>query len=224
LIVLVLLLQAFRVWAQEPATDPAALDWSPIDAAVQAQIAAGKMPGAVVVVGDAHRVWLRRSYGLRSRWPQSEPMTPDTVFDLASLTKVVATTTAVMQLVEQEKLSLDEPAARYWPAFAAHGKGRITVAQLLSHTSGLRPDLDLRGAWSGRPAALQRVIEETPIAEPGRKVIYSDINFLVLGELVKRVSTWSLDAYCRRFIFKPLGMDDTRFLPDRQLLPRIAPT
>lgn len=206
------------------AADFAQQDWTPVDAAVRAQIAAGQLPGAVLVVGDAEHTWLRRAWGLRASDPRAEPMTVDTVFDLASLTKVVATTTAVLQLVEQSLLQLDAPASRYWPAFATAGKQSITVRQLLAHTSGLRADLDLRNEWSGREEALRRVLAEMPVAPPGTRALYSDINFIVLGELVRRVSKQPLDVYARRHIFAPLGMRDTTFAPPSKWLPRIAPT
>ena len=206
------------------AGDPALQDWTPIDAAVRAQIAAGRLPGAVLVFGDAEHVWLRRAWGARAREPQTEAMTVDTIFDLASLTKVVATTTAVLQLVEQGVLQLDTPAARYWPDFSANGKQDITVRELLAHRSGLRAGLDLSGEWTGRPEALRRVLKETPVVPSGTRFLYSDINFLVLGELVRRVSGLSLEAYARRRIFEPLGMRDTGFRPSRPTRRRVAPT
>lgn len=202
----------------------AQIDWAPLDAAVQAQIEAEALPGAVIVIGDAQGIWLRRAYGQRTRPPAPEAMTTDTVFDLASLTKVVATTTAVMQLVERGRLQLDAPVARYWPAFAAQGKDKITVAQLLAHTSGLRPSLESGRPWSGTRAGLALVAAERPRAPPGSRMVYSDINFIVLGELVQRASGLALPAYAARHIFGPLGMRDTRFLPPASWAPRIAPT
>jgi len=200
------------------------MDWSPVDSAVRAQIAAGAMPGAVLVFGDAEHMWLRKAWGEQARVPRSEPMTVDTVFDLASLTKVLATTTAILQLAERGQLQLDLPVVHYWPDFAAHGKGDITVRQLLAHRSGLRVDLDLREEWTGRQAALRRVVQESPIAAPGTRTVYSDINFMVLGEIVERVSGQALATYVQRHIFKPLGMVDTGFRPSRSKRPRIAPT
>jgi uncharacterized protein YbbC (DUF1343 family) len=199
-------------------------DWTPIDAAVRAQIAAGRLPGAVLVFGDAEHVWLRRAWGARAREPRTQAMTVDTIFDLASLTKVVATTTAVLQLVEHGRLQLDAPAAHYWPGFAANGKQSITVRELLSHRSGLRAGLDLAGEWAGRAEALRRVLEETPVVPPGTRSLYSDINFIVLGELVRRVSGLPLEVYAQRRIFDPLGMHDTGFRPSRHSRRSVAPT
>lgn len=193
-----------------------------IDSIVQEEIAAGRLPGAVVLVGDRDRVLYRRAFGSRQLRPERLPMTEDTIFDLASLTKPVATTTAIMQLAEAGKLDLEQPAARYWPDFAAHGKADITLRQLLTHYSGLRADLDLRKKWSGRETALRLIVQERPETAPGSRYLYSDINFEVLGEVVARVSGQSLDTYCQEHIFTPLGMRDTAFIPRDS--PRIAPT
>jgi uncharacterized protein YbbC (DUF1343 family)/CubicO group peptidase (beta-lactamase class C family) len=195
-----------------------------IDAVVGEEIAAGRIPGAVVLVGHEGRTVYARAFGDRSVTPRRQPMTEDTVFDLASLTKVVATATAVMQLVEAGTLDLDAPAARYWPAFADHGKERITIRELLTHRSGLRPDLETRGHWSGYGAALARLAAERPVAAPGTRFIYSDVNFAVLGELVHRASGSPLDAYCAAHVFAPLKMRATAFRPPRAWQERIAPT
>ncbi|HEX5357315.1 MAG TPA: serine hydrolase [Aquabacterium sp.] len=195
-----------------------------IGAAVRAQMDAGAMPGAVVLIGNEEGVQFKQAYGWRASQPEREAMSTDTVFDLASLTKAVATTTAVMQLVERGRLKLDAPVARYWPAFAANGKRDITVAQLLAHTSGLRPDLDSNPPWTGYQTGLHKVIAEKPQTPPGTRMVYSDINFIVLGELVQRVSQLSLPDYAERHIFHPLGMRDTRFLPPAEMRQRIAPT
>lgn len=200
--------------SKQPAHDTLADRLGPaIGAAVRAQMDAGKLPGAVVIIGNEDGVQFRQAYGWRALQPDREAMGTDTVFDLASLTKAVATTTAVMQLVERGKLKLDAPVARYWPAFAANGKGTITVADLLAHSSGLRPDLDDSPPWSGYQAGLQKVIAEMPKTPPGTRMVYSDINFIVLGELVQRVSGHSLPDYAQRHIFTPLGMKDTTFEP-----------
>lgn len=184
-----------------------------IEAIVHEEIDAGRLPGAVVMVGDADAVHFRRAFGARQVRPERLPMTEDTVFDLASLTKPVATATAILQLVESGKLDLDAPVARYWPEFTDNGKAAITPRQLLTHYSGLRADLDLKPAWSGTDAARRLILAERPVAPPGSRYRYSDINFEVLGELVQRVSGLPLDVYCERHIFAPLGMRDTAFRP-----------
>lgn len=199
------------------------LDWAPLDAAVRGQIAAGTVPGAVAVIGDADHVWLRQAWGLRSAGPSPELMTVDTVFDLASLTKVVCTTIAVLQLAERDQLDLDVPVARYWPAFAAGGKSAITARQLLSHSSGLRPGLSLQAA-DGPGQVQDRLLAERPVAAAGSRLVYSDLNFLALGLLVQRIAGRPLDRQCEARVFRPLGMRDTGFRPPASLRPRIAPT
>ena len=200
------------------------LDRDAIEWVVEREIDGGRIPGAVVLIGDRDRILYRRAFGHRALKPQPEAMTEDTRFDLASLTKVVATTTAALQLIEQGKLGLEDPVARYWPQFAAYGKAAITVRQLLTHTSGFPADLDLAQPWSGRDTALRLVASERPIAPPGTRYVYSDINFIALGKIVQRVSGVALDVYCRRHIFAPLGMSRTSFTPSPTEQARIAPT
>lgn len=182
------------------------------------------MPGAVLLVWHNGRVLYFKAFGNRALEPRREAMTVGTIFDLASLTKVVATTTAVMQLIEQGKVRLNDPVATYLPEFAQNGKQDITVRQLLTHFSGLPGDLDLTVAWQGHDTALQMAFAQKPVFAPGSRFVYSDINFITLGALVERVSGMSLDAYCAKHIFQPLGMIHTRFLPPAAWVPRIAPT
>ena len=202
-------LQALPLYARDAAEHK--LD--AIAPVVEEAIRAGKCPGAVVLIGHAGKVEYRRAFGYRSLVPKKIVMTPDTIFDLASLTKVIATTTAVMQLVEEGKIRLEDPVDVYWPEFKANGKDEITIRELMTHFSGLRGDLDLKPEWSGYDTALQKIIAEKPIAPPGTRFIYSDINYETLGELVHRITGQTLDVYCAEHIFKPLGMKDTRFKP-----------
>jgi uncharacterized protein YbbC (DUF1343 family)/CubicO group peptidase (beta-lactamase class C family) len=188
------------------------------------EIAAGHIPGAVILVGHQGRIVYRKAFGLRAVEPCPQPMTVDTIFDLASLTKVVATTEAIMELVDQGCIKLDAPAATYWPAFAANGKGQITIRQLLMHTSGLRPGLMARFHWSDYDGAMKAVEEDHPVTPPGSKFSYSDVNFITLCEIVHRVSRQPLDVYCAREVWGPLGMRDTCFNPSPKLKNRIAPT
>ena len=192
--------------------------------ATQQAIEEHKVPGAVVIIGHAGHVVYRRAFGNRALVPRRLPMRVDTIFDLASLTKVVATTTAIMQLLEQGKLRLEDPVASYWPEFGANGKGEITVRELMTHYSGLPPDLQLQPAWSGYQTAVRMIEETSPIVPPGTRFIYSDVNYETLGELVRRLSGKTLDEYTARYIFKPLGMRYTRFLPPASWRLRIAPT
>jgi uncharacterized protein YbbC (DUF1343 family)/CubicO group peptidase (beta-lactamase class C family) len=198
--------------------------FSAVDAVIQQAVHEGQIPGAVLVVGHDGHVIYRKAYGWRSLEPRREPMTLDTVFDLASLTKVIATTTAVMQLVEQGKVRLSDPVAKYLPEFAANGKEDITVRQLLTHFSGLAPDLDLKSPWEGKTTAYRMAFGESPQDAAGAKFAYSDINFIMLGALVEQVSGESLDEYCERHIFVPLKMMHTRFIPPLTWRAIIAPT
>ncbi len=197
---------------------------APITDVVEEAIRDGKCPGAVVLIGHEGKLVYRQAFGHRAVVPAMLPMTQDTIFDVASLSKVIATTPAVMQLVERGKIRLEDPVAEYWPEFKTNGKETITVSELLTHYSGLRPDLDLKPDWSGYETALRMIVTEGPIAPPGTRWIYSDINFETLGELVRRVSGQSLDVYCAEHIFKPLGMKDTGFKPAPAVRSRIAPT
>jgi CubicO group peptidase (beta-lactamase class C family) len=147
-------------------------------------------------------------------------MTLDTVFDLASLTKVVGTTTAMMTLIEEGRVRLNDTVASHIPGFERYGKGGITIRHLMTHVSGLRPDVDLH-PWTGYDAAIELAKDEVPTSAPGEAFVYSDINFFLLGDIVKRVTGQSLDAYLKTRVFGPLGMTETGFLPQR--LPRIAP-
>jgi uncharacterized protein YbbC (DUF1343 family)/CubicO group peptidase (beta-lactamase class C family) len=196
---------------------------SRIDELVREAMAAKSTPGAVVVVGRGDQTVYEKSFGLRATVPAEEPMTLDTVFDLASLTKVVGTTTAVMTLVEDGRIRLNGSVASYLPGFERYGKGGITIRHLMAHVSGLRPDVDLH-PWTGYDAAIELAKDEVPMSAPGESFVYSDINFFLLGDIVSRVTGQSLDAYLRARVFGPLGMTDTGFLPPKSLLPRIAPT
>jgi uncharacterized protein YbbC (DUF1343 family)/CubicO group peptidase (beta-lactamase class C family) len=212
--------------AMVPVTAAAALLPEPLAAippAVEEAIRAGETPGAVVVVGHQGHVIVRKAFGHLSFAPPASA-TPDAVYDIASLTKVVATTPAVLQLVEQGRLQLDAPAADYWPGFKGHGKERITVRQLLTHYSGLRPGLLSKPAWSGYDAALKKIAGDRPPHPSGSRFLYSDLNFIVLGEIVRRLTGESLEGYCRRHIFEPLGMKDTGFRPSASVRSRLAPT
>jgi uncharacterized protein YbbC (DUF1343 family)/CubicO group peptidase (beta-lactamase class C family) len=197
---------------------------SGVDSVIEQAIADGNIPGAVLLVGHNGAVIYLKAYGNRALEPQREPMTLDTIFDMASLTKVIATTTAVMQLVEQGKVRMNDPVAKYLPEFAQNGKEDITVRQLLTHYSGLEPDLDLKAPWEGKDTAYRMAFAETPDQAPGSGFVYSDINFIVLGALVEKVSGETLDAYTVEHIFVPLKMVHTRFLPPTSWRAKIAPT
>src|SRR6266550_2006246 len=227
-IALVVLL-AQTITAQLPQTAPNAVGISAerlarMDAVIQASIAKKDLPGAVVLVGRHGKVVWRKAYGARAVEPQREAMTTDTIFDLASLTKVVATTTSIMILVEQGKIRLGDSVVQFIPEMKGEGRDAITIEQLLTHMTGFAPDFDLRDRWTGYDEAIKRLYREPLRSQPGTRFVYSDINYIALGEVVHRVSGQMLDEFARRNIFVPLGMRDTGFRPDARLRPRIAPT
>jgi len=191
---------------------------------VTAGIAVGAYPGAVLVVGRRDSVLFARGYG-NLTWARTSPVpNPDsTLYDLASLTKVVATTTAVMLLVDRGRVRLDAPVATYVPAFDGPGTSAITVRELLTHTSGLRPTLPLF-RQPDRAAALRVVHAAAPVVPPGTRVIYSDLNGILLGEIVERVTGEPLDQFVAREVWEPLGLRRTMFRPPAALRSEIAPT
>ncbi len=194
-----------------------------MDAAILEAIRNGKCPGGVLWVehgGEAYH----KAYGNRALTPAVEPMTEDTIFDAASLTKVVACTPAVMLLVERGHLGLDDTVHSHLPEFRGDGKEAVTVRHLLTHTSGLRPDIETRSDWTGRQTAIQKAAEEKLQAPPGTALRYSDINFFLLGEIVQRVSRQPLEVFVDRELFGPLRMTDTGFMPAASRIGRIAPT
>jgi uncharacterized protein YbbC (DUF1343 family)/CubicO group peptidase (beta-lactamase class C family) len=197
---------------------------SVLDSILEEAVQHDEIPGAVLLVSHRGRVVYRKAIGYRALVPQREPMTVDTIFDLASLTKLFATTPSIMRLLEQGKIRLNDPLALYMPEFDANGKDQITIHMLLTHTSGLAPDPPLEAALGGEGALLKEIDNETLMAPPGDRFIYSDTNFILLGELVKRLSGKRLDEFAADNFYRPLGMAHTRFLPPASWHPRIAPT
>jgi uncharacterized protein YbbC (DUF1343 family)/CubicO group peptidase (beta-lactamase class C family) len=194
-----------------------------MDAAINQAIADKKCPGGVLWL--EHRgVAYHQAYGNRALVPAVEPMTEDTLFDAASLTKVVACTPAIMLLVERGRVKLDEPVQTYIPEFKGDGKEAITVRQLMLHISGLRGDIETKTDWHGQRVAIQKACAEKPITPPGTAFRYSDINFFLLGEIVQRVSHTPLEEFVAREVYQPLRMVDTGYLPPESKVKRIAPT
>ena len=170
-----------------------------IDDAILQAVTDAKTPGAVFRM-EREDASYQQAYGDRAILPQREPMTGDTIFDAASLTKVVATTSAVMKLVETGKLDVEAPASNHVPEFRGNGKESITVRQLLTHTSGLRAGLPPQGEWQGKDGALKAACAEPLPVKPGTAYRYSDVNFILLGFLVERVSGSTLDAFCAKAV------------------------
>jgi SSS family transporter len=203
-------------------------DFSAVTTLVDQAVAAKKLPGAVVLVNHDGRTVFERAYGDRALEPVAEPMTEDTIFDMASLTKCLATATAVMQLYEEHKLAFDDPVVKYLPEFGGNGKQNVTIRELLTHYSGLPPDVDLKDAWGlaapDKAEGVRRAMESPLKNPPGTHFEYSDINFITLGVLVEKISGETLDVYSQKHIFGPLGMKHTRYLPGKDWISQIAPT
>ncbi len=191
-------------------------------------IAEGYYPGAVILVTHQGKVIYKGVFGNRTLDAQPQPMTFDTIFDLASLTKVIVTTTAIMQFVEEGKIELDAPVANYWSAFANNGKDGVTVRELLTHTSGFQailptwvlPD-DKKDYYA---SGLQQVENLGLTNPPGKVFTYSDINMIALGHLVEIISGEPINRYAQEHIFGPIGMHSATYLPAENLKSIIAPT
>jgi uncharacterized protein YbbC (DUF1343 family)/CubicO group peptidase (beta-lactamase class C family) len=194
-----------------------------LDAAIGQAVREDKLPGAVVLVGHDGKVVYLKAYGNRVLLPAGEAMTTDTVFDIASLTKVVATTSCMMKLVEQGKVSVDERVTTYLPEFQG-GSSPITVRQLMTHFSGLRPDLDLEPVWSGYQTGIRKALADKPVNPPDAKFVYSDINFILLGEIIRRVSGVPENEFVKQILLDPLGMKNSGYLPAAKVRKLIAPT
>jgi CubicO group peptidase (beta-lactamase class C family) len=205
----------------EASFDPPAL--LQMDAAIQTAISEKKMPGGVLWIEREASTHVK-AFGNRALLPEVEQMTEETIFDAASLTKVLATAPAIMLLLERGKLRLDQPLSDYLPRFKGDGREKITIRQLLTHTSGLRAGLSRKPDWTGYGKAIELACEEKPADPPGASFRYSDINFILLGEVVRRISGAPLNKFAESEIFGPLGMVDTCFLPNESKWPRIAPT
>ena len=208
------------VFAQAPAD----FNGNTLDRLFLNAVSEHEIPGAVAAIGSKGKTIWRGVFGHQALIPHPESMTWHTLFDMASLTKPLITAPSVMQLYEQGKIKLDTPACHYLPDFAAQGKEHITIRHLLTHYSGLQPDLDLGTPWSGKEIAAQLACNAVPQSKAGKKFVYSDINYIVLGLIVEALSGLPLDIYATRHILQPLGLKRSFFRPDPALYDDIAPT
>ena len=218
----VLLVSLFAADAGAVEIDKAKL--AGIDNAVKVSLDKAEIPGAVVVVVHNDAVVFRKAYGSRAKKPTDEAMTLDTIFDLASVTKPVATATAIWKLIEDGKLKVTDEVSRHWPEFGANNKDTVTIEHCLLHTSGLTADNAVADYEDGRAAALKAIAGLKLEAPAGTRFKYSDVGFIVLGEIVERLGKMPLDEYAAKHVFTPLGMKDTSFNPSEKLKARIAPT
>jgi CubicO group peptidase (beta-lactamase class C family) len=218
--------------APTPALPPDAAptpDFATVSTLINDAIAARRLPGAVVVIGHDGKVVFHQAYGLRKLAGEpgldgspapAEPMTEDTIFDMASLTKPLATATALMQLYEQGKVRFDDPVQQYLPDFNPADdpqRAKVTVRMLLTHTSGETGDVELKDPWgldgADKAEGIRRALTTPLESGPGERFRYSDINFILLGALIENVTGEAEDVYVQQHIFAPLGMDETRYLP-----------
>ena len=219
----VLALASAGVLTQVPTATPAEWKGSQIlDTTINQAIEDGITPGAVAWIESRGQLLHLASYGAKSVAPRREPMDVDTIFDCASLTKVMVTAPAIMMLAEEGKVRLNDRIQVYLPDF--QDRTRITVLQLLTHFSGLRPTLPLESTWRGYRAGVDLALQERPTIAPDTKFVYSDVNYILLAEIVRRTSGTTLDKFAEERIFEPLGMHDTSFRPEAELRSRIAPT
>lgn len=208
-------------WVSHPAFRPEKL--AQMDAVIESAIASNQCPGGVLwLEHDRHSY--HKAFGQRALVPVREPMTEDTIFDAASLTKVMATTPAVMLLIQRGQIALDATVNTYLPEFTGAGRELVTVRELLTHTSGLPPDIETKSDWHGQAEAIRKACAEKLENPPGTVFKYSDINFFLLGEIVQRVSRRPLEDFAQREIFRPLKMTDTGFTPSSERRSRVAPT
>lgn len=193
-----------------------------IDHVVADEIEQGQMAGCVVAVGRRGKLAFLRAYGHRQLEPTQEKMEVDTVFDMASITKPVATATSIMMLWQQDKLKLTDRLSKHIPEFANNGKDEITILQLLTHQAGLIPDNALSDYQDGEDLAFKRIYSLKTIEMPGKKFIYSDVGFILLAELVRRKSGMNVHEFTQQNLFQPLGMSDTGYLPSEANQARCA--
>ena len=213
---------ATALLAIQAATSPVPL--GELHNAVERGIERGVYPGAVLVVGTSESIVESRGFGHFTWDPGSNTPDPDsTLFDVASLTKVVATTAAVMRLVETDRLDLESRVAEHIPEFVGEGKDEVTVRHLLDHSSGMRSFLSLPDMVDDAAAARRTVLEEPLRFDPGRGVIYSDLNVMILGWVVESVTGKTLSEFTQSEVFEPLQMMETRFRPSRSMRNRIMP-
>jgi len=195
-----------------------------IDEAVKASVARGDMPGAVVLIVHRDKTVYLKAIGNRIRQPEHTLMTEDTVFDLASLTKPTVTAMLIMLLIEEGKLNVNDPIAKHLPGFARKETEGITIAQLLTHTGGFIADNALKDYLDGKDKAWVNLFKLNPVSPPASKFTYSDVGFILLGKIAEKVGGAPLDELAKKRIFDPLGMRDTGYRPQGDLLKRCAPT
>ena len=195
-----------------------------LDPLIDEQIRKRAFPGAALAVGLRGNLVLQKGYGKLDYSAKAPAVTNETIYDLASLTKVITATTLAMQLYERGQLKLEHPVSRYFPGFVAEGRDKITIRHLLTHTSGLPAHLPLYKDLQGKPAFVERILHVPLESTPGTKAVYSDLGLILLGDIIEKLATKPLDQLAASRIFQPLGMAHTFFNPKPQWKKVIAPT
>lgn len=195
-----------------------------VDEVINTSIENKQTPGAVLLVGHKGYVVYKKAYGDRMIQPHIEKMTPDTIFDMASLTKPTATATGIMILQEEGMLNVNDKVSKYIPEFAQNGKEDITLVNLLTHTAGLKPDVPDPNRGAGYDGVIKEICSMSTSYTPGTKFVYSDLGYITLGEIIRRVAGRPENEFVAKRIFDPLGMKDTGYLPPKNKLDRCAPT
>ena len=211
-LVFLLPLQSIAQRPIDPARTSVSLDHLALmDAVIGESIRKRELPGAVVLVSRKGRIVWEKAYGARAVEPVREEMTTNTIFDLASLTKVIATATSIMILIERGQVRLNDPLSKFIPEIKGEQRDRITIEHLLTHRSGYAPDFDLQERWTGYDEAVKRLTVEPLRNAPGTRFVYSDIGYIALGEVVRRVSGHSLDEFAEPKYFYSAGHEEHRF-------------
>jgi CubicO group peptidase (beta-lactamase class C family) len=207
-----------------PVLNSSANDYSELDALISNSISKGYFPGAQILIGNENEILYEKSYGNFTYDEFSPVVTDESIFDIASLTKVIATTTAIMLLYDQNKIDVNDNVSKYIPEFANNGKEYINILNLLLHNSGMKAFIPFYKYYNSKEEVLAAIYNISPDYQPNSKFVYSDLNAILLGIIVERVSGMTLDKYCYDNIFYPLKMQSTVFLPDEEMKSNILPT
>lgn len=199
-------------------------DFSKVEKFINESIANSSFPGAVLLVGNRDSIIYQKAFGHFTYDKNSQEVSTSTIYDLASLTKVIATTTAIMLLVDRKMISLDDKVITYIPEFRDNGKDGITIRNLLKHNSGLPAWKKFYPDKKNKQEVIDDICKTKPEFMPGTKTLYSDLGFIILGIIIEKISGISLDNFCAKEIFEPLQMKRTYYKPDKNLKPEIAPT
>jgi CubicO group peptidase (beta-lactamase class C family) len=198
------------------------------DSIINVSISDSAFPGAVLLIQKEGKIIHQKAFGFYTYDSSSGRVSVNTIYDLASLTKVIATTTATMICYDRGLFKLDDKVAEYLPKFGVKGKENVTIRNLLVHDSGLRPDIPSYRAFDSiknkEQGVMNEIFNDTLVYQTGENMVYSDLNFILMGKIIEKVTGTTLDKFCEKNIFEPIGMKSTMFNPPKSLINRIAPT